>query len=389
MTLRCSLIVLLIAAMLWGCSTIPDSDSSSTVDLMATATVPIPSAAEESDRRGDLSDRTADPVDSAEAGPNNDTLLGEDIAGIAIAANTFLALLDESQVTAALLPSDSELRANWSNLPASRLRFARNGVRIGDLNDRQTAAMLDFLTQALSEQGLTMLHEVMAAEGVLAESSQARRLGWSEDNYWLAFFGQPSATTSWHWQFGGHHLAINMAVASDRITMSPTFIGIEPAVYPTDDGIASSLTAAWKAGLNLMDLLEEPVRSQTVISRRPGDILTGAGKDGLIPPLQGSVAADWDTYQQAALLEAISIWVGILPSHSAKLRMADIESHLADTHFAWYGPTDGSGPIYYRIQGPTLIIEFSTESALGHEGGHLHSIYRDPPGGPVCSSQIG
>ena len=42
------------------------------------------------------------------------------------------------------------------------------------------------------------------------------------------------------------------------------------------------------------------------------------------------------------------------------------------------GDIDGSGPIYYRIQGPSLIIEFSTQGDVGSDAGHYHSVYRDP-----------
>ena len=40
--------------------------------------------------------------------------------------------------------------------------------------------------------------------------------------------------------------------------------------------------------------------------------------------------------------------------------------------------TDTEGEVYYRIQGPTLIIEFSSDGEDVDEGGHYHSIYRDP-----------
>ena len=63
---------------------------------------------------------------------------------------------------------------------------------------------------------------------------------------------------------------------------------------------------------------------------------------------------------------------------SAQARLAEITAELPDTHFAWHGNTDGNGRIYYRIQGATLIIEFSTQGNLGGDGGHYHSIYRDP-----------
>lgn len=39
---------------------------------------------------------------------------------------------------------------------------------------------------------------------------------------------------------------------------------------------------------------------------------------------------------------------------------------------------DGSGSVYYRIQGPHLLIEFSTQGNPGDSAGHNHSVYRDP-----------
>lgn len=41
-------------------------------------------------------------------------------------------------------------------------------------------------------------------------------------------------------------------------------------------------------------------------------------------------------------------------------------------------PADGSGSVYYRIQGPRLPIEFSTQGDLGTDARHYHSIYRNP-----------
>ena len=58
--------------------------------------------------------------------------------------------------------------------------------------------------------------------------------------------------------------------------------------------------------------------------------------------------------------------------------MAEIAADLAETYFVWHGDVDASQPFYYRIQGPTLIIEFATQSSRGGERAHYHSIYRDP-----------
>lgn len=68
----------------------------------------------------------------------------------------------------------------------------------------------------------------------------------------------------------------------------------------------------------------------------------------------------------------------MLPPPAAEARLQEIAADLDDTRFAWNGPTDGSDSIYYRIQGPRLLIEFSTQGNLGDTAGHFHSIYRNP-----------
>ena len=319
----------------------------------------------------------------------------EELALIVSAAIDFIGFLDAQQQEAALLPFDSNKRPNWSNLPAGMLPFDRNGVRIGNLNDVQLAAMLAFLSTAMSPEGLNTVTAVVAAEAVLAESQNAGRLGWSEGNYWLAFFGTPSLTEPWAWQFGGHHLAINMSLSEGRITMSPTFIGVEPAVV--DEAAVDRIFAALGgerasagkrtvapfadeigAGLTLVNSLSTASRDAATVSRRPNGLITGAGQDGVIPELEGSQASGWRPGQQQALLELVSLWVGMLPPRSAMMRMEEIESNLNDTYLAWHGPTDGAGAIYFRIQSPTLIIEFLTRGPVGADSGHYHSIYRNP-----------
>ena len=125
-----------------------------------------------------------------------------EIEDAAAAAVRFLEMLEPAQARVAVLPPDSPRIANWSNLPARITRFERNGVRAGDLRDTQRAALFDFLSTALSREGADLVQGVIAAEGILSDTSPAPRFGWSPDNYWLAFFGEPSADGDWRWQFG-------------------------------------------------------------------------------------------------------------------------------------------------------------------------------------------
>ena len=305
--------------------------------------------------------------------PVSDDARGEAEAA-ATAAAGFLALLDARQREAAVLPYDSDLITNWSNLPAGILRFERNGIRIGDLNEKQRTALHDFLATAMSPYGYETATAVVAAEGVLEESARARRLGWSADNYWLAFFGEPSATNPWRWQFGGHHLALNMSVRDGRISMSPTFLGIEPAQFSDTH---APFTDRVDAGLAVINSLDGDVAASAVLGEHPDDLQSGTGPVGFVP-FEGASLESFSSEQRKAVLDAAALWVNLMPEHSAQARLEEIEAELQYAYFGWHGPTDGTGSIYYVIHGDTILIEFSTEDPLGAAEGHIHSVYRDP-----------
>ena len=301
-----------------------------------------------------------------------------DTDAVVIAANSFLDALDAGQRAAAVYPFDSELRPNWSNLPAGPLRFDRNGVRTGDINADQTTLLHNFLRAALSQHGYDTVVGIVGADGVLAQSAGGRNPGWSEDNYWLAFFGEPSDTNPWGWQFGGHHLAVNVTIVNGRSYLSPTLIATEPASYSAGGRVVAPLTPHLDAGIALVNGLDPETRADAQVSKRPDELHAGAGEDGTIPKTEGSPVSGWTADQRQLLMDAVAQWVNLLPESSAQTRLSEIAANLDDTHFAWHGSADGSGSIYYRIQAPSLIIEFATQGDLGDDSGHYHSIYRDP-----------
>ncbi len=294
------------------------------------------------------------------------------------AANQFLATLDEAGREEGMLPLDSPLKSNWSNLPAGILDFERNGARVGDMTAEQRTAMRAFLSTAMSPYGAELVEGVMAAEGILSQSPRAAHFEWSSDNYWLAFFGEPSAENDWSWQFGGHHLAINVAVRDGVLSMSPTFIGIEPANFEMSGSSAAPLQDQVTRGVDLMRSLPERLQASSIVDSRPREVYAGAGQDGMIPPLEGSRVAEWPAERKAQLLEIIGLWVRVMPDAAAERRLSGIGEGLDQLRFAWNGPYDGSGSIYYRVQGSNLILEFSTQGAVGSDEGHYHSVYRNP-----------
>ena len=311
------------------------------------------------------------------------------------AALAFLDTLSSTQRGEAVLNFDDPRRSNWSNLPPGIFNN-RNGVRLGDLTETQAEAARRFLATALSADGYATAMAVVGAEDQLAANSLAFRWYWSSGDYWLAFFGEPAnaaqvatadgadadATSAaatreqpWGWQFGGHHLAINMTVVGERSYLSPTFVGIEPGRYATPAGTVAPLAEHRAAGLAIANALDETQRRHALADARPKGTLTGAGKDGFVPEVDGVAVGGWDAALQERLIDLVRLWLRMMPAESATQRLAEVREDLGRTYFTWHGETNGAHPIYYRVQGPRLIVEFSTQD---QDSGHEHSIYRNP-----------
>ena len=302
------------------------------------------------------------------------------------AALAFLDTLSATQRAEAVLSFDDPRRSNWSNLPPG-LFNDRNGVRLGDLSETQAEAAHRFLATALSADGHATTMAVLGAEDALAADSLVGGFYWSSGNYWLAFFGEPANaqvaavddadadSTPWGWQFGGHHLAINMSVVGERSFLSPTFVGVEPARYETTAGTVVPLAEHRAAGLAIMNALDDMQRGQALADARPSQgALTGAGKDGVVPEVDGVAVGAWNAALQERLVDLVGLWLRMMPADSAAQRLVEVREDLGRTYFTWHGATNGAHPIYYRVQGPRLIVEFSTQGDDGHE----HSIYRNP-----------
>ena len=97
-------------------------------------------------------------------------------------------------------------------------------------------------------------------------------------------------------------------------------------------------------------------------------------QDGKTLPPEGLKGAALTEAQRATLLELIGAWVHMLPANAAASRMAALKANLDETHFAWYGPTTNGSAAYYRIQDPTLVIEYAPQGGTNH----IRTIIRDP-----------
>jgi len=298
------------------------------------------------------------------------------------AADAFLAALDPMQRTAGTFAFNSPQRTRWSNLPGPM--FQRQGLRLGDLSAAQRAAALAVVRAALSADGYRKVTDIMNGDEVLrgegggATGGRPRRGGgprFGRDEYYIALLGTPSASSPWLLQFGGHHLAINVTIVGDRNVMTPSLPAAQPARYVLNGQTIRPLGDENDKGFALINALDGNQRKQAILPYRVADLVLGPGEDGRTIAPEGLRASAMTTTQQNMLLDLAHEWVGILNDPAANAKMAEVRANLPQTWFAWSGPTTNGSVAYYRIQGPTMVIEYAPQQG---DVMHIHTIYRDP-----------
>ncbi len=293
------------------------------------------------------------------------------------AAEAFLATLSEDEKKQALLPLAHPERQKWTNVPT---KADDGGIRLGDLTKTQLESACAFLSTVLSENGYLMARNIMLADDLLLrnEKQAKRRGGFGSANYWIAIFGTPSESEPWGVQWDGHHVAVNLTIVGEKMTLSPAFIGTQPHKFMLgeEEIIPMENEIAW--AMDFMKSLDEKQRAKAIITSKRGRMQAGAGKDGFIPEAKGLPCSELTEKQHALLLKLVGLWVDDLPAKAAKARMTELNEQLKKAHFAWYGPFTPGSDASYHLVGPEIIVEYTGQDLGGDPLDHIHSIYRNP-----------
>jgi Protein of unknown function (DUF3500) len=176
-------------------------------------------------------------------------------------------------------------------------------------------------------------------------------------------------------QFGGHHLGVNVTVIGKNFVLTPTHTGAQPALFKRGDNDVRPLGLENDTAFKLVNALDDKQQSQAIIAKRPqGDLLLGPGRDGRKIDPEGIKGSALNADQQALLLDVIGAWINIVESDAAAARMAEIKDKIGDTYFAWKGPTTKGSAAYFRVQGPTVVIEYAPQGGTDH----IHTVVRNP-----------
>jgi hypothetical protein len=314
------------------------------------------------------------------------------------AASALLAALTAEQRERAsfAVGSDAE-RRDWSFLPVRD----RTGLPIGALRDGQRRLAHELIVTGTSLPAYTKVVSVMAMEHVLRALRPELAELFEPERYCFKLFGSPGEQ-AWGWQFAGHHVSLNFTVVDGRyISPTPCMLGAQPASY----GLLAPLADDEELGYRLLNSLDAAQRRAAIIHHRPPpdlaarmvprlgemerpdpvfapepDYVISEEERDILSYVRSSpkgVAASGLTVGQFDLLtELVGAFVRRLPDEVAGAQLHELERAGMDSlAFAWAGGTSPGERHYYRVQGPTLLIEHDNTQ---DNGNHIHSAWRNP-----------
>src|SRR5436190_11532166 len=317
------------------------------------------------------------------------TLAGADrsSSAMASAATKFLDSLSPEQRKQASFDFSSDERLHWHFIPTET--FPRKGLTIKEMREPQRALAHELIKAGLSQRGYLTAKSIMDLEAVLGALEAAQRAAASQpprnaplvrdpERYFFSVFGTPSTKDTWGWRVEGYHVSLHINVVNCTLVAgAPTFFGSNPAeVREGPKKGLRILGAEEDAARALVTALDATQRTKAILNATaPNDMLT-MNKNDITPLSPAGITADaLNASQRELLMKLIDVYTGymaadIAADRTAKLKKAGVEK----IGFAWAGPIERGQKHYYRVQGPTFLIEYDNTQ---NDGNHIHSVWRD------------
>ena len=304
------------------------------------------------------------------------------------AAQKFLASLNNAERAKVELKFDDPARLDWHNIP----KPTRKGLKVGDMSAEQKALCHGLLKASLSDVGYDKAVKIMALENNLREGEKGQIGTPLRDpvRYFLTIFGKPDAKGKWGYSFEGHHFSLNFVVENGEVTSStPSFWGANPATVQIfieggPEKGTRTLAKDEQYAFDLINSLDDSQRQRSIIAAKAPDDYSAAGKPQAEKrEPKGLLAADMTEGQKKTLWSLLEAYNGNLAPSVAKSRLDDVKvAGLDNVYFAWAGSTKAGVGHFYRIQGPTFVLELVNiqSDPAGNPANHIHSVWRSLKG---------
>lgn len=293
-------------------------------------------------------------------------------------AQTFVASLNESQKKLTIFPFDSDERYNFHYFPIND----RKGLPLDQMTASQKKAAFALLNNALTDATVKKVREIIELENILRELENRK----ADDNfrhpgkYYLAIFGMPGKDKIWGWRFEGHHVSFNFSTENNTIMSgTPGFLGANPAIVPHGPQKGKEILKDEKefALSFLHSLTKDQLQQALIDSIAPSEIVTGNKRKAMIESPKGLSYSQLTKEQQQQFLSLLQLYVYRYKKPFAEKMLNEIkQAGFNKLLFSWAGHTQtGPGhPHYYRITGPTIIIEYDNTQ---NNANHVHTVVRD------------
>src|SRR6266581_4556896 len=314
---------------------------------------------------------------SALAGPSARAHPGDGSAVVAdemaAAADHLLATLTPEQAAKATYPLNDNERFNWHFIPRER-----KGLPIKEMAPEQKHLAHGLLSTALSHRGYLKASTIMSLEQVLRDLEQGRGPTRDPELYFVTMFGKPDPKGTWGWRVEGHHLALNfMLVDGKEVSVTPSFLGSNPGevregprqglrVLGAEEDLARQLVKS---------LNDEQKKAAIYTNTAPREIITGNDRQAKALTPMGISAAKLSKAQNAMLWQVIREYVFRYRPEIADQDLKKIQNAgLKTLYFAWAGSVEPKEGHYYRVQGPTFLLEYDNTQ---NNANHIHAVWRD------------
>lgn len=293
---------------------------------------------------------------------------------MAAAASAFLVALDPGQREAAQFVFKDDHRLDWLFVPHDR-----KGLVVKSMKPEQRHLANALLAAGLSSRGLIKAHTIMSLEQVLAVlEGPDRRFPRDPELYYVSIFGEPGPGKTWGWRFEGHHLSLSFTIVNGaHISSTPSFFGTNPGIVK--EGPRAGLqTADLEENLGralVKSLKPEQLGKALIADKAPADIITAAERKVSPFKPEGIAWNDLTGDQKEELWRLVKVYVERARGEIATADLQRIQDAGQDKLlFAWAGGLEAGQGHYYRIQGPTFLIEYDNTQ---NNANHVHAVYRD------------
>ncbi|MBI3864634.1 MAG: DUF3500 domain-containing protein [Planctomycetia bacterium] len=300
------------------------------------------------------------------------------------AAQKFRESLTKEQLAQASFGYDDAERLNWHFIPRER-----KGLPLRDLEGAPLKLAHALIASGLSKSGYDQTVSIMSLEEVLylletePKERTERRERRHPGKYYLSIFGVPSETGKWGWRVEGHHISLNYTLdKGDVIGTTPEFFGTNPALIEAGPGRAIRVLGPEEdmARQILKLCTPEQAKIAHIDTKAPDDLRVGPNAQAPSPQPEttapvGLAVSKMSADQKKLLGDLLTEYLANMPADvSARRRAALTQAGIDNIHFAWWGDTERNQRHYYRVQGPTFLVEYNNTQ---NSANHVHSYWRD------------